>query len=195
MAFPQDYNSDHRARSWPLRTTVACLLLVVGSMGIFASVRLSCCPVSVVLKDVSPAEIMDGAGKGMWQVTLALTNSEPLQFEPNCITIEAKTRSSWISPDGHLAGFWSGRTSGMIFVVPSGTTHYRLRFRYQRETLKWRLWEKLGQRGRTLVTKYAPAISARVWPRAMATTFHNPPVWTHAMLMAPLPPKVNSEPL
>lgn len=190
---PHEQNVRNLPPTWALWAAVACVLLVVLLVAIFVSVRLSYYPVSVVLQDVSPAEMVDGAGNGLWQVTVVMTNSELLQFDPNSITIEAK-KSTWVMADGHLSGFWSGRTTGLIFVVPPGTTHYRIRFAYQREMLKWRLWEKLGQRGRTLMTKCAPGISARLWPRNAGTAFNQPPIWKHAMVVSALPPKVDSEP-
>jgi hypothetical protein len=179
--------------SWALRAAVACVLLVVLVVAIFVSVRLSYYPVSVVLQDVAPAGMVDATGKGMWQVTVVMTNSEVLQFEPNSITIEAK-KSSWVTAGGHLSGFWSGLTTGLIFVVPPGTTHYRIRFAYQREMLRWRIWDKLGQRGRTFIIKCAPGISARLWPRSARSPFNQPPIWKHAMVVSALPRTVDSEP-
>lgn len=178
-----------------MRITIACVLLALVFVAVFVSVRMSYCPVAVTLKDISPSGMVDAAGKEMWAVTVVMTNSEYLQFEPNSITIEAKKKNNWSLADGNLSGFWSGRTSGIIFVVPAGTTHYKVQFAYQREMLKWRLWEKLGQRGQRIVTKYAPGITARIWPRNVRTTlFREPPIWKHALVVSRLPNKVDSEP-
>src|SRR5215467_1624376 len=86
-------------RTWTARAIVLCVLLFAVFVVIFVRVRVSYCPVSVVVKDVSPVEMVDGAGKKMWQVILVLTNSEPLQFESGSLTVETKEKEgAWISP-------------------------------------------------------------------------------------------------
>jgi hypothetical protein len=180
----------------PLPVAVGGVILVMALVGILVSLQLSYCPISVTIKDVSPAEMLDAKGKRMWQITLTVANSQRLLFRPDWLAIDAKGPDGWATVVGHcsLMGAWPDHTSDLVFVVPTGTTHFRIQLGYQREMLKWRMWNQLGQRGRTLVTKYAPGVSASVWPLSVRSTFHQPPYWKHAIVVSPLPGKVILEP-
>lgn len=196
MDLPAEIDHACPSRRRAVWIAVTCPLLVVALVGILVFVKLAYCPISAVIKDLTPAQMVDGEGKRMWQLTLVVTNSERLQFEPGWVVIEAKGPCGWVEADGHCAlPPYGPGYSELIFVVPTEASHFRIRLGYQREMLKWRVWEKLGQRGRTTVTKYAPGISARFWPRTRTSTFNTPPLWKHTVVVFQLPPQVSLEPL
>jgi hypothetical protein len=148
--------------------------LIAGSIAILTGPSS---PIEVKVVSIQPAGIFDSAGDEMSLMTLSIRNrdSGSLEFQKNN-TYQARIAKGWIQLEQVFYLDWMApnTTTEILLLAPPHTEACRLRFNYQPELFKWRLWRRLGPLGQRAVSKFPPF---RRWLMPQGRSMRSPQQW------------------
>ena len=140
------------------------------------------CPISVKLVNLEPAGMVDYAGAQLRVATLNVDNRDSggLEFRKNK-TFEARVGNRWIEVDQPFYVDWlpPACQTELLLLMPAGSDACRVRFSYQRELFKWRLWRCLGSIGQRALGRF-PSLYSALRPQGQSSRSTGP--YKEAML-------------
>jgi hypothetical protein len=149
---------------------------------------------------LEPSGLYDQAGAELPFVTLRLAVPElddaGVEFSRDPFEVECKVHDRWVQIENRASIRWSIQNEVSFLILP-GTHMCRLHFKYQRETLRWRLL-------RTIVPQGAPYhqfpnrfwqwawIKTPVGPKLVTLMYHRkhfsrPPHWNQMTVEIAIP--------
>ena len=148
--------------------------LVAGSIAILTGPSF---PIEVKIVSIQAAGMFDSAGEEMSLMTLSIHNRDSgyLEFQKNN-TFQARTGKRWIQLEQVFYLDWMApdTTTEILLLAPAHTEACRLRFNYQPEMFKWRLWRRLGPLGQRTVSTF-PLF--RKWLIPQGRSMRSPQQW------------------
>lgn len=140
-------------------------------------------PLGLTLANVEPSGVQDEEGRELSLLSLRISNNDRVgvMIEKDPI-IEINVGGQWHAVAQRLdfGRIGTGRSSVDHIAVPANAAGCRLRLRYQTETWRSRLSERLGDSGRRRLLE-VPWLAKRLWVDSWST-FPNPPRWRAADL-------------
>ena len=144
------------------------------------------CPLDLKFARIEPSGsgILDDAGKELWLVTLTISNQTAgsLYFPGEWMKIEAKARGRWVETENrcNLSSISPARKSDVLLLLPADSEACRLRLKYARESLLWRVEGELWHLG----VRLPPRVARWIYPPAGRR-----PHWRRLNFELALPPK------
>jgi hypothetical protein len=171
-----------------IRRTGVVAVLVAGVGGSLALVLRTMPPaVEVRIVNTEPAEMSDDAGAEMCLATLAISRpphiKDTLYFWDNHAKVEARVAGRWreVQNSFSLAALGVNATREALLLVPRDADLCRIRLRYARESLRWRLGRLLWRCGIKMPSEYWAWAG---WPHAEGKN----PSWKEIRVEFPLAP-------